>query len=209
VAIMATDAKGCASGAKRKTQPRRAPVAPAQQAVTSACTRAEDGFKRVEISAEWVCIRRRIAGMDTWVNVPTASYRGVTLKSVAEGGMFEIVLLHMDPSLEIILSRTSDDTDIIALWRSYARTLALPLLIEDRDGRLQPVDDAIAHGPFERRFGSPLKDRRPRFLARRHPGSTAEQPVHLGEYEMFAAGWGFLDKIARTFPVAFKAMAFC
>jgi hypothetical protein len=190
---MATDARGCASGAKRrtkasKTKARSAAVAAAPNAVTSDCTRAEDGIKRVEISTDWICIRRRIAGMDTWVNVPTASYRGVTLKAIAEGGMFEIVLVHMDPSLEIILSRTSDDTDIIALWRSYARTLALPLLIEDRDGRLQPVDDTMTHAPFERRSGSPLKDRRPRFLARRQPGSTAEQPVHLGESEMFAAG---------------------
>ncbi|MGL4634975.1 MAG: DUF6101 family protein [Beijerinckiaceae bacterium] len=186
---MATDAGIHASGPKRKAA-IKAIAAPekASHAVTSACARAEDGLKRVEISSEWVCIRRRIAGMDTWVNVPTASYRGVTLRSVAEGGMFEIVLLHMDPSLELILTRTSDDTDIIALWRSYARTLNLSLLVEDQDGRLQPVEETVAQGPFERRFGSPLKDRRPRFLARRHTGSTAEQPVHMGERELFATG---------------------
>lgn len=186
--VRAKNAPKCASGSKYGSAGRGAASDVAAQAVTAACARAEDGIKRVEIGAEWVCIRRRIAGMETWVNVPTASYRGVTLKSVAEGGMFEIVLVHMDPSLEIILSRTSDDTDIIALWRSYARTLALPLLIEDRDGRLQPVDDTNVHGPFERRYGSPLKDRRPRFLARRYIGSAAEQPVHHGECEMFAAG---------------------
>jgi Family of unknown function (DUF6101) len=137
------------------------------QQVTSACVRAEDGLKRVEISTDWICIRRRIAGLETWVNVPTQSYRGVNLRSIAEGGLFEIVLLHMDASLEIVLTRTSDDTDVIALWRDYARTLALPLLIEDSHGRLQPLEDHGHLSPFPRRHGSPLKNRRPRFLTRR------------------------------------------
>jgi hypothetical protein len=148
----------------RKTEKR----VPAPQEVTSACLRAEDGQKRVEIDAEWICIRRRIAGLETWVNVPTQSYRGVNLRSVAEGGLFEIVLLHMDASLEIVLTRTADDTDVIALWRDYARTLALPLLVEDNHGRLQPMEDHSVLNPFPRRLGSPLKNRRPRFLARRN-----------------------------------------
>lgn len=140
---------------------------PEPQEVTSACLRAEDGLKRVEISAEWICIRRRIAGLETWVNVPTQSYRGVNLRSVAESGLFEILLLHMDASLEIVLTRTADDTDVIALWRDYARTLALPLMVEDNHGRLQPLEDHGHLSPFPRRLGSPLKNRRPRFLARR------------------------------------------
>jgi Family of unknown function (DUF6101) len=144
---------------------------PAQQQVTSACLRAEDGLKRVEISADWICIRRRIAGLETRVNVPTQSYRGVNLRSIAEGGLFEIVLLHMDASLEIVLTRTADDTDVIALWRDYARTLALPLLVEDNHGRLQPLEDHARLNPFPRRHGSPLKNRRPRFLACRSASS--------------------------------------
>jgi Family of unknown function (DUF6101) len=180
-----------ASAAQKKTAPlrksgkNRAPAPP--QEVTTACLRSEDGLKRVEISAEWICIRRRIAGLETWVNVPTASYRGVNLRAVATSGLFEIVLLHMDPSLEIVLSRTPDDTDIIALWRSYAGTLGLPLLVEDADGRLQPVDDSARPGPFSRRFGSPLKDRRSRFLSRRRTGKGGDMPVHHGETELSAS----------------------
>jgi Family of unknown function (DUF6101) len=139
--------------------------------VTSACLHAEDGPKRVEISAEWVCIRRRIAGLETWVNVPTQSYLGVNLRATAQGSLFEIVLLHLDASLEIVLTRTADDTDVIALWRDYARTLALPLLVEDSQGRLQPMEDHGHRSPFPRRYGSPLKNRRPRFLARRNTSS--------------------------------------
>jgi Family of unknown function (DUF6101) len=156
---------GSAEARRRGNRTETSVLAP--QAVTSACLRAEDGLKRVEIGAEWICIRRRIAGLETWVNVPTQSYRGVNLRSEAESGLFEIVLLHMDASLEIVLTRTADDTDVIALWRDYARTLALPLLVEDAQGRLQPMEDHSVLTPFPRRFGSPLKNRRPRFLARR------------------------------------------
>ena len=156
---------GSAEARRRIKQTQTAGVAP--QEVTSACLRAEDGMKRVDISAEWICIRRRIAGLETWVNVPTQSYRGVNLRAIAEGGLYEIVLLHMDASLEIILTRTADDTDVIALWRDYARMLALPLLVEDNLGRLQPMEDHARLHPFPRRHGSPLKNRRPRFLARR------------------------------------------
>jgi hypothetical protein len=164
--------------------PTAEPSAPAE--VTTACLRSEDGVKRVEISAEWICIRRSIGGLETWVNVPTLSYRGVNLRAVAEGGLFEIVLLHIDPSLEIVLTRTADDTDVIALWRGYARTLSLPLLVEDSHGRLQPMEDHAHLNPFPRRHGSPLKNRRPRFLARRVTGAARQLAVHGGERELFA-----------------------
>jgi Family of unknown function (DUF6101) len=144
--------------------------------VIAACAKAEDGRKMVEISDEWICIRRRIAGLDTWVNIPTASYRGVTLRA-AGTQLFEIVIMHMDASLEIVLTRTSDDTDIIALWRSYAATLRLPLLIEDQNGRLQPVDSSISRRSVERRLGSPLKNRRPRFLATRKVGIVSRDMI--------------------------------
>jgi Family of unknown function (DUF6101) len=134
-------------------------------------------MKHVEISAEWICIRRRIAGLETWVNVPTQSYRGVTLRA-AEGGLFEIVLLHVDPSLDLALSRAPDDTDVIALWRSYGRMMGLPLLAEDQDGRLQPMQPEPVTAVAPRRMGSPLRVRRPRFLARRHVGQAKPQ---LGE----------------------------
>jgi hypothetical protein len=154
---------------KRSHKAQASAIEVAETQVIAACTKAEDGRKMVEIGDEWICIRRRIAGMDTWVNIPTASYRGVTLRAAGDQ-LFEIVIMHMDASLEIVLTRTSDDTDIIALWRSYAAMLRLPLLIEDQDGRLQPVDASLPRLSVERRLGSPLKNRRPRFLATRKVG---------------------------------------
>jgi Family of unknown function (DUF6101) len=150
--------------------------AAAPRQVTTCCPRSEDGVKRVEISREWICIRRRIAGMETWVNVPTQSYKGVTLRCL-DGNLFEIVLLHVDPSLDLVLARAPDDTDVIALWRSHGRAIGLPLLAEDKDGRLQPMELEEAAKPAPRRNGSSLRQRRPRFLARRVVGQVGGQAI--------------------------------
>jgi Family of unknown function (DUF6101) len=157
----------------------------ATQQVIASCARSEDGVKRVEMGTEWICIHRRIGGLETRVNVPTQSYRGVTLRAAA-GGLFEIALLHVDPGLDLVLARAADDTDVIALWRSYGRIIRLPLLAEDRDGRLQPMAEEAAPRTAERRLGSSLKSRRPRFLARRFVGRPGETCVHRGEHGMIA-----------------------
>jgi Family of unknown function (DUF6101) len=168
---------------RRSLKPALAP-----SEVMTNCKKSEDGLQRISVDREWIRISRRIAGLETWVNVPTASYRGVTLRSADDTGQYEIVLLHMDPSLELVLSRAKDDSDIIALWRRFASTLDLPLLVEDGEGRLQTVSDGMTAGPYERRNGSPLKGRRPRFLSRRRMGNVSQKLIHRGEYEMFACG---------------------
>lgn len=153
--------------------------------VSTACVRSEGGVKRVEVSSERICIRRTIAGLETWVNVPTQSYRGVALRAAADG-MFEIALPHVDPGLDLVLARAPDDRDVIALWRRYGRMVGLPLLVEDMQGRLHAVPDAPEGVSSERRYGSPLKARRPRFLARRRSGAPGPACVHRGERDMFA-----------------------
>jgi hypothetical protein len=127
----------------------------------------------VHVDGEWVTIRRQIAGMATQVNVPTSSYRGVTLRSSDPNAGFEIALLHMDANLDVILEACTDDTNLIAVWRTYARDLGLPLLIADQDGRLQPVQETAGRMGVARRGGSPLRHRRPRFLSRRQTGCPA------------------------------------
>ncbi len=129
-----------------------------------------DDDSRVEIGSEWITIRRNISGIAARVNVPTQSYRGITLRAARDGGPFELALAHMDANLEVVIARTEDDSDLIALWRSYGRMLALPLLAEDGRGRLQAIQATGCENPFPRRHGSPLKNRRPRFLARRMIG---------------------------------------
>lgn len=121
--------------------------------------------QHIEIGSEWVTIRRDICGIEARVNVPTQSYRGVTLRTA--GGLYELALSHMDSSLEVVITRTGDDSDLIALWRDYARMLSLPLLAEDGCGRLLPMEAGLSDGPFARRRGAPLKNRRTRFATRR------------------------------------------
>lgn len=165
---------------------RRGPKG-AEAELTCDCAGAEGGLKRVRVSSEWVSLERELGGLQIMVNVPTGSFRGVGLRASPEAGTYEIILLHIDPSLEVILARAEDDTDVIARWRALGAMLGLPLLVEDDVGRLMPIQDHGVIVPVARRGGSPLKHRRPRFLARRTVGSAAHQPVHAGEREMFAA----------------------
>lgn len=137
---------------------------------------AAEGRRSVEIGSEWITIRRDISGIEARVNVPTQSYRGVALR--AAGGGFEIALAHMDGSLEVVIARMADDADLIARWRGYGRMLSLPLLAEDERGRLQAMEATGADGPFPRRRGSPLKNRRARFLANRKVGAAAAVGLH-------------------------------
>jgi hypothetical protein len=135
--------------------------------------------RRIEIGGEAIRICRRIAGLDTWVNVPLRSYRGVTLR-VAATGQCEIALLHVDPALDLVLARAPDDRDVIAVWRGYGRMIDLPLLVEDAAGRLQPITDRPAAVGARRRAGSALRNRRPRFLARRVVGRTMVGEAGVG-----------------------------
>jgi Family of unknown function (DUF6101) len=186
IGFAASRDKKCRSGKMSERRALAPVLAPAE--ALAHYDKSEDGLQRIIVDRELIRISRRIAGLETWVNVPTISYRGVTLRSAQQSEQFEIVLLHMDPSLELVLSRTKDDSDIIALWRRFADGLGLPLLIEDKDGRLQTVSDGMATGPYERRLGSPLKGRRPRFLNRRRVGNMSLKLIHRGEFEMFACG---------------------
>jgi hypothetical protein len=138
-------------------------------AVTAQCLRSEDGVQRIAFGREWVTIARRIAGLETSVNVPTQSYRGVALQAFGEGG-FRIVMRHVDPGLDVALAEAPDDAEVIADWRKYGSLTGLPLLVEDASGRVREVADGQVSKPQPRRYGSPLKQRRPRFLAMRTMG---------------------------------------
>jgi hypothetical protein len=166
-AAMAVDDHFAAAVAERETM---------RFEVSCADGRYEGVERRVALSPQYVAIERRVAGIAMHVNVPTVSYRGVVLRAVrapdAIADSYEILLSHEERSLEVRLHLTADDSDVIALWRSYAARLALPLLVEDREGRLQPLERLS--GQTERRHGSAVRGRRPRFLVRRQPGMRDE-----------------------------------
>ncbi len=149
------------------------------------CDRAVDGARNVALGREVVTVGRRIAGLDARINIPTRSFRGVALKALRDGS-FEILLLHMDPGLSIRLAAAPDDADVIALWRLFGRRTGLPLLVEDADGRLQPMSEEAPAKPASRRRGSAVRSRRPRFLARRAVGRAGPTANRVAGRDLFA-----------------------
>jgi hypothetical protein len=137
-----------------------------------------DGRRRdVRLDGDKVAIDRIVGGVAMRVTVPTSAYRGVALRVVdarEDGFTYEIRLVHADPDLSVALAETSDDSDIQAEWRLWARVLGLPALIERAEGYDEPDQEMLGRvairPPEPRRRGKTILSRRPRFLARRKLG---------------------------------------
>jgi hypothetical protein len=150
----------------------------------------------VELHRERVVLRRALHGIKMAVQLPVASYLGVAIRielpTQQSPGAVAIVLEHPDPELSLTLYRAADSTDVVAEWQCWGRTLSLPLLIAEADGRLRE--------PFQRigaiRVGSPirrrrrhsaLRARRPTQPLRRRTGTWPALPiVRRGEREIIA-----------------------
>jgi hypothetical protein len=137
-----------------------------------------DGRRRfVRLDSDQVAINRVVAGISMRVTVPTSAYRGVALRVVdarGDGFAYEIRLVHADPDLSVALAETSDDSDIQAEWRLWARVLGLPALVERAEGCDEPDQQLLGRVAIRpsapRRRGKTILSRRPRFLARRKLG---------------------------------------
>jgi hypothetical protein len=137
-----------------------------------------DGRRRfVRLDGDKVAIDRVVGGVFMRVTVPTSAYRGVALRVIDardSGFAYEIRLLHADPDLSVALAETSDDSDIQAEWRLWARVLGLPALVERAEGDGKPDQELLGRvavrPPAPRRRGKTILARRPRFLARRKLG---------------------------------------
>jgi uncharacterized protein DUF6101 len=157
---------------------------------------ADEHLRQVELHRERVVLRRDLRGIKMAVNLPVASYRGVSIRieppTDEQAGVIIVVLEHADPLLSLVLHRAPDASDIVAEWQSWGRALALPLLVTDADGRLRDafrrigpvrVGDPIAR----RRRHSALRARRPSLPLRRRTGEPPAIPVvHRGEREIIA-----------------------
>jgi hypothetical protein len=107
-------------------------------------------------------------------------------------GAVALVLEHPDPGLSLTLYRAADGTDIVAEWRAWGRTLGVPLLVAEADGRLREPFDRIGGvrvGPpiSRRRRRSALRRRRPALPLQRRTGTLSATPlVHRGGREIIA-----------------------
>jgi len=157
---------------------------------------ADERIRFVELSRERVVVRRAVGGIKMAVDLPVAAYLGVAIRMEApagdEDGAVLIVLEHPDPALSLPLYRASDGADIIAEWQSWARVLAVPMLVAEADGRLREPFARIgalriADPTSRRRRHSAIRGRRPTIFLRRRVGRTLDDAaVHHDEREIIA-----------------------
>ena len=129
-------------------------------------------------------VRRSVGGKNLDIKVPIRRYQGIAISCTLDDPAAphtELVLIHRDPALQVVLSSGADLNEMSADWQAWARQLGLPLLVRDDDGVLQPARTYLGTlsvgTPRDRRPHAQFADRRPRFLVRRKTGSKAEQPV--------------------------------
>jgi hypothetical protein len=153
---------------------------------------ADARVRSIELTRERVVVRRSVRGMLMAVNLPVASYLGVALRMDPAAGTAAVMLEHSDGALSLPLYRAQDSTDIVAEWQSWARVLALPLLVAEADGRLREPFARIGAlqvgaSVGRRRRRSAVRARRPSILLRRRAGrSLTGATVHHGEREIIA-----------------------
>ena len=156
----------------------------------------DERMRLVELRRERVVLRRVSRGIKTALKLPVAAYLGVAIRmeppADTAAGAVALVLEHPDPGLSLTLYRAADGTDIVAEWRAWGRTLGVPLLVAEADGRLREPFDRIGGvrvGPpiSRRRRRSALRRRRPALPLRRRTGTLSATPlVHRGGREIIA-----------------------
>ena len=125
--------------------------------------------------------RRLPSGIPMAMRMPMTIFEGVAVRMIPAEGTDDVTivveLLHRDPLLSLPLLVTTSMDDVVADWRAWGRTLALPLLMVEADGSYKPVEahlGCVAVKPvMPRRRRTVLAKRRPRFLTRRRTGDTS------------------------------------
>jgi len=153
---------------------------------------ADERVRYVELHRERVVVRRSLRGMHMALNMPVSAFRGVAIRvRVGEQAAVVVELAHQDPGLALPLFVSTETDDAFAEWRSWARVLGLPLLVEEEGAYREPfarlgqlrIDDPRPR----RRRRSMLKRRRSSASLRRRVGRMSETtPVHRGEREIIA-----------------------
>lgn len=133
-----------------------------------------DGYTRqIELHRERVVLRRAVRGMQMAINVRVSDFTGVALRGNDEART--LVLVHRDPSLSVPLLVSADGDDLAEAWAIWSEILALPQL-----------DEGFRKPAPRRRRRNAIRDRRPKFLMRRHTAMARELPIHREEREIIA-----------------------
>jgi hypothetical protein len=158
---------------------------------------ADERERIIEIDRERVIVRRSVHGIQMKLSMQVSEYLGVAIRVVPPrddfDGAIAVTLEHNDKTLSVPLFVAPDGRDISVEWRTWARVLALPALVEDADGKLRdpfgPLGRIDAGDFTPHRLGrATMRKRRGYGRLRRKPGvSDAEKaPVYQGERELIA-----------------------
>ena len=146
----------------------------------------------VRLEPRGAVVKRRLAcGLDVSLALPSSNFEGVAAQAFEnEDGTCTVTLSlrHADPALSVPLMVCDDPEEAAADWRSWARTLRLPMLLAGIDGVTQVEDPsrALSRGePLPRRRRRTTLKHRPNFLRRRRVGVVATQ-TRLANREMIA-----------------------
>jgi hypothetical protein len=130
------------------------------------------------------------------LNMPLSAFAGIAIRLNAgeEGELptVAVVLEHTDPGLALPLFVSTESGEAFAEWRSWSKTLGVPMLVaDDEGGWREPFarmgDVAVEDVQPRRRRHSGLQRRRPSILSRRKPGKLSDTAsVHRGEHEIIA-----------------------
>jgi len=158
---------------------------------------ADERERIIEISRDRVVIQRAVRGIPMKVTTKVSEFIGVAIRIVPPrknfDGAIAVTLEHRDPGLSVPLFIAADGKEISVEWRTWARVLGLPALVEDAEGELR--------NPFES-FGRVIKIKQWRrrqgrgfMLARRGVGRMRRKPgvpdfggitIYTGEREIIA-----------------------
>jgi hypothetical protein len=179
-----------AINAERRTAPM--PGASEAQRIVQSDPRADGWRREVMLARGRVQIARSVAGVRMRISLAANAYRGVLLRLRGLDDArfsYQIELAHRDPDLSVILLEASDDKDIQAEWRLWAKFLGLPTLVEREEGRAEPERARLGELTIAqrkpRRRGGAMARRRPRFLTRRKVGRGSLGPSLAGSREIF------------------------
>lgn len=134
-------------------------------------------------------VRRALAqsGIPVSVALPPHAFAGIAARAMEDGEGNVTVTLelhHADAKFSVPLLVASDLFDVAADWRAWSELFSLPMLMIEADGTVTPLEETLgkvkASAPSARRRAA-LKNRRPRFLARRKPGGLGVRLVVRGD----------------------------
>ncbi len=160
------------------------------------CDARADGREReIFIERSHIIIARGVAGVRMRINVPVRCYRGVVLalnRTSTGRDSYRVSLWHADRDFSVTLLEASDDSEIVAVWKSWAAFFSLPKFIESEPGQLESAERSLGgvllgRAGAPRRRGAVMAARRSRRRLLRKAGAAAPRGAGVNGHDLIAS----------------------